>query len=87
MITFDKLAFVDSLTKSGIPEDQARAQADALDTALHETVATRHDIELVQNDIKLVRSEMREMEQRIVIRLGGMMIIAVGAVATLVKLL
>ena len=43
-VTFDKLAFVDTLTRGGIPEDQARAQADALDAALRDSVATKADI-------------------------------------------
>ena len=43
-VTFDKLAFVDTLTKGGIPEDQARAQADALDAAFRDSVATKADI-------------------------------------------
>ncbi len=30
MVTFDKLVYVDMLTRSGAPEDQARAQAAAL---------------------------------------------------------
>lgn len=44
-ITFDKLAYVDTLKKSGVPEQQARAQADALDIALRDTVATKADID------------------------------------------
>lgn len=43
-ITFDKLAYIDKLKASGIAEDQARAQADALDMALRESVATKSDL-------------------------------------------
>src|SRR3954467_12860538 len=35
-LTFDKLAYVDRLTAAGFSEQQARAMADSLDTALRE---------------------------------------------------
>ncbi len=38
--TFDKLAYLDSLKSAGIPEDQARAHAKALDEALRDSVVT-----------------------------------------------
>ena len=43
--TFDKLAFIDALKNSSVPEEQARAHASALDSALRETVATKSDIQ------------------------------------------
>lgn len=50
-ITFDKLAYVDTLTKGGVPEGQARAQADALDVALRDTVATKGDIARLEANV------------------------------------
>jgi len=50
-ITFDKLAYIDRLKDAGIDEKQARAQADALDAALKDSVATKYDIEALRNDI------------------------------------
>ena len=41
-LLFDKLAYKDKLTASGIPEAQARAHGDALDEALRESVATKN---------------------------------------------
>ncbi len=41
----------------------------------------------LKHENELMRVEMREMEQRMTIKLGGLMVVAVGAVATLVKLL
>ncbi|MAE44636.1 MAG: DUF1640 domain-containing protein [Magnetovibrio sp.] len=68
-ITFDKLAYVEHLKAGGFTEQQAKTQAEALDTAFKESVATQHDIDLPRRDIK-------EMEQRITIRLGGMIVAA-----------
>lgn len=43
-ILFDRLRYLDRLTAAGVPEEQARAHADAIDEALRESVATRSDI-------------------------------------------
>ena len=52
---------------------------------------TKHDLETVKLDIENVRAElkrdMKELELRLTIKLGAMLALAVGAVATLVKLL
>ena len=52
-ITSDKLAFVEQLKASGVSEEQARAQVDALDTALRDTVATKS--ELVELKYELIK--------------------------------
>ena len=66
-VTFDKLAYSEALKAGGFTHEQATVQANALDTALRETVATKHDIELL-------RSEIRELEQRMTIKVGYMLI-------------
>ncbi len=43
-MSFDRLVFIDSLTKAGVDEPVARAHADALRQALMETVATKADL-------------------------------------------
>jgi hypothetical protein len=50
-LTFDKLVYFQRLKDSGVPEEQARAQTEALDEALRETVATKHDLEILKRDI------------------------------------
>lgn len=78
-ITFDKLAYMETLKSGGVPETQARVHTTALDTALHDTVATR-------GDISDLRAEMRESELRMTIRLGGM-IMALGGILIAIKFL
>jgi hypothetical protein len=63
-LLFDKLAYKDKLTASGIPEAQARALGDAMDEALRESVVTRTYL-----DMRL---------SQLTIRVGGMMIAAVA---------
>jgi hypothetical protein len=61
-LLFDKLAYVDRLTKAGIDESQARAFSDALEEALRESVATRVDITALRTDM---RTEVARLEHRI----------------------
>ena len=72
-ITFDTHAFVKELTEAGMPEVQAEILARSQAKLINEELATKRDL--------------KELELRLTIRLGSMMVIAVGAVAALVKLL
>ena len=71
-LTFDTHSFVKRLTAAGMPEPQAEVLAEEQTNLIENNLATKRDL--------------KEMEQRIVIRLGGLIIIAVGAVVALVKL-
>ena len=75
-LLFDKLAYKDKLTASGVPEATARAHADALDEALRESVATKSDVALVRKDLAIA-------EQRLKIWGGGTAVAAVLATVTL----
>jgi hypothetical protein len=82
-ILFDKLVYVDRLIGAGVPEDQARAHADAMDMALHEAVATKADIATLESITKMEIASVRadiaiaiaKLERDLTIRMG------VGAVA------
>jgi hypothetical protein len=41
---FDRLTYLDALKAGGVPEEQARAHASALDAAIRESVATKDDL-------------------------------------------
>ena len=87
-ITFDTHKFVRKLRTAGFDEGQAEAVAEAFSEAQSEAeLATRADIVGVRRDIDDVRRDMREMEQRLIIKLGGLIAFAIGIVAVLVKLL
>ena len=73
-ILFDKLAYIDRLTKAGIDEHQARAHAEAMDEALRESVATRRDIAELKHEIQLAVRDMT-------IRTGGMLVLLFTALA------
>ena len=47
----------------------------------------KHDMAEVKRDIAELKRDMKELEMRLTIKLGAMLVIGVGVVATLVKLL
>jgi hypothetical protein len=97
-LAFDTHAYVKKLRDVGVPEKQAEVQVEAIAALIGERMATKHDLELVKRDIKELEVELkrdinelkrdiRELETRLLIRLGTLLVVAIGAVATHVKLL
>ncbi len=91
-ITFDTLQFSKKLRDAGVPEKQADAISEAFKSAQSEIdIATGQDVELLRRDVKeelgYLRRDMKELEQRMTIKLGAMMVVAIGVVATVVKLI
>lgn len=80
-ITFDTLKFVQTLKESGLTEKQAEGITIAFREAHSSAeLATKGDIDALCRD-------MKEMEYRLTIRLGGMIAASVAVVTALVKLL
>lgn len=44
MLLFDTLKYVETLKEAGVPDNQARAQSEALKEVLNTEVATKHDL-------------------------------------------
>ncbi|MBF0133493.1 MAG: DUF1640 domain-containing protein [Magnetococcales bacterium] len=72
-IAFDMLAYAKRLKAAGVPESQAEVHAEAMAELIEDRLATKQDL--------------KELELRLVIRLGGMQAATVAIVAALVKLL
>ena len=83
-IVFDTHAFVKELAEAGMPEKQAEVLARSQATLIDEKLATKQDLKELEARL---RHDMKELELRLTIRLGSMMVVAIGAVAALVKLL
>ena len=87
-IVFDTHAFVKELAEAGMPEKQAEVLARTQATLIDETLATKQDLKELEARL---RRDMQELEMRLkhdlTIRLGSMMVVAIGVVAALVKLL
>lgn len=76
-ITFDTHVYVKKLKAVGVPEEQVEVQAQAIADVVTDRLVTKADLE----------RGLKELEYRLVIRLGGMIVVAIGVIATLVKLL
>ncbi len=85
---FDTLEYSETLTKAGVPEKQAKAQAVALNHAMQSNLATKeglHDVKTELNhkidDFKTELNHKIDMvEKTLTIRLGGMITIATGII-------
>ncbi len=89
-VGFDTLKFVETLREAGVPEAQARAMSQAMRDA-HETaeLVTRRDLReattTIGADIQMLRAEVRAIEPHLTIRLGGIVVVALGAFTALSK--
>ncbi|NOT12171.1 MAG: DUF1640 domain-containing protein [Methylococcaceae bacterium] len=79
-LTFDTLKFANTLKAAGVPPAQAEAEA----TALSEVLGVNLRDLVTKDDM---HREMRDLEQRLIIRLGALMAFSIGLIAALVKLL
>ncbi|MDP2903091.1 MAG: DUF1640 domain-containing protein [Methylovulum sp.] len=86
-ITFDTLKFANTLKEAGVPPAQAEAEATALSEVLEVNLKELVTKEDLKHEVESLRRDMRDMEQRLVIKLGGLMAFSIGIVAVLVKLL
>jgi len=84
-IAFDTLKYSKRLKDAGVSDKQAEAEAlaEVLEVNLKD-LSTKDDL---TREVDLLRRDLREMELRIVIKLGALMAFSIGIVATLVKLL
>ncbi len=94
-LAFDTHAYVKKLRDAGVPEAQAEIQLEAIVAILEKRIATKEDLDLqkaeIQRDIKeldvKLETRLKELEMRILIRLGGLLVVGIGVIATLIKLL
>lgn len=82
--TFDTLGYFEKLKAAGVPEQQAKVQTEALREIIEDQLATRKD--LAEMELRF-DTKLKELEYRLIIRLGGMMAASIAVVAALVKVL
>ena len=83
-ITFDTHNFVKKLKAIGFTEEQAEVFASEQARLIEDKLATKNDLVELENNL---HRDMRELEYRIIIKLGGLMVASIAVVTTLVKLL
>lgn len=90
-VYFDTLKFVETLEAAGLPAAQARAISAAVKES-HEAVdvATKRDLDDVRKELSSqiaeVSKDMEMLRKDITIKFGGMLVIAVGVLAAIIKL-
>jgi hypothetical protein len=77
--TFDTLMYAKKLKEAGFSDKQAEIQAEAMREIIETNLATKQDILDLRRDLK-------EMEYRIITRVGALMVVAVGVLAAIIKL-
>ena len=79
---FDSLGYVRRLEEAGVERRVAEAQAEVVRDFILEGVATKADIELLRTDMRAMEErfdgKLDVLEQRMTVKLGGMLIAAVG---------
>jgi hypothetical protein len=74
-----ELTLYDALLSIAVPADKARAVIDALEHDMGSTLATKQDIRLLEQKIELLQSSMT-------IRLGSILVVAMGLLFAALKL-
>jgi hypothetical protein len=74
-----ELTLYDALLSIDVPADKARAVIDALEHDMGSTLATKQDIRLLEQKLDLVQSSMT-------IRLGSILVVAMGLLFAALKL-
>ena len=76
-LTFDTLAYAQKLKKAGVPEEQASAHAETLAEIMDERVATKQDLQNLEERLTM----------KLTIRMGSMLAATIAILATLIKIL
>lgn len=88
-ITFDSLEFVETLTKAGVPEAQAKAEAKAISNAFKQIMdskdlATKQDLLSLQHNMTVIESNLRKDMAEIKSEMMRAMLLQTFAIAGLV---
>jgi hypothetical protein len=84
-VPFDTLKLADRLQAGGFTQEQARAAASALaEAAAGADIATKQDLLLTREPLA---RDLVELEQRVTIRLGGLIVVAVGVILAAIRYL
>jgi hypothetical protein len=92
--TFDSLGYAKRLRDRGVAQDQAEAHAEAARDFTMPELATKADVVAIKADLLATKQELRsdiaelrhDMETqnlRLTVRLGAMLVVAIGALATI----
>jgi hypothetical protein len=88
--TFDSLGYAKRLRDGGVPQDQAEAHAEAARDFIMVELATKADLlatkQELRSSIDELRNSIETQSLRLTVRLGAMLVVAIGALAAILKL-
>jgi hypothetical protein len=95
---FDSLSYANRLKAAGMDAGLAEVQASAMTEVIQgqsQNLSTKQEVQQLGQDLHKdmqslrleLQKDMQLLEQRMVIKLGSLMVLAIGVVATLVKVL
>jgi len=95
MSVFDSLSFKQELTKVGFPADQAEALAALTRDHVLGNATTKDDLlnlerrldEKIDRVEERLKSEIKQLDQRMTIKLGSMIVVAVAVIVAAQRLL
>jgi hypothetical protein len=71
-VLFNALTYIDRLTRGGFSPEQARASAEALETAFGETVATKSDLAEVKAELTAAIAAVKtELSAELKVQIAG----------------
>ena len=100
--TFDSLGYAKRLRDRGVPNDQAEAHAEAARDFIMPEIATRADVLAIKADLQATEQRLRTefrtgmtaletkldtQTLRLTVRFGAMLVVAIGALATILTIL
>ncbi|MCY3729648.1 MAG: hypothetical protein OXF97_11730 [Nitrospira sp.] len=76
-MVFDTLKSVEELQEAGIPESQAKAQVRVFQQIIESDLVTKRDMKELEQKLQ---QEMRELEYRLTIKTGLMVVASTGVI-------
>jgi hypothetical protein len=92
--TFDSLGYAKRLRDGGVPQDQAEVHAEAARDFIMAELVTKTDLlateQKLQTGLQHTKQELQNsietLSLRLTVRFGAMLVLAIGALATIMKL-
>ena len=81
--TFDSLGYAKRLRDGGVPQDQAEAHAEAARDFIMVELATKADLLATKQELQ---TSIETQGLRLTVRVGAIVVVGLGALATILKL-
>ncbi len=83
----DRLSLTNALADANIDRQKAERIATEIFDAIHDNVATKQDLELIRAELREVELRLQARIDRIVVRLGSLIVILTGVVLAAIRYL